>query len=574
MRRVMLTAAAALLVGAASAGADDGSVRVLSDFDRPGRWRISQWSKAKGRIAIRPETAPKLADVKERKKSLGVKIAFPGGEGFRHFTLIPAAPIEPIDRRVLGFSLHLKGAKTGHYVQLNLADADGAERKVDLGRLKFDTWQKLTCRVPGSWPQPLTVKSLTFHDWNVHDPADLTIYLARLAAEVDAADAVGRMPGRWVPVGDPGRAGSWKAYQWNKAPGAVSVRDDFPKQIKPAVGRSGRSLKAEISFAAGSEFQFFQLHPAEPPKSDGRLLAAGCWLKGPASEHYIEFYFTDAKGESVKVAPSPSRLRFGGWRRVSARVPAKWAQPVRFKGIGFHNYGLGAAARIEVGLAEPDLRVASEAEIAAAAKQAAAGRKAARTRKPDPAALKPLPVTGEAVVLSDLNLPGEWRPFRWNKMAGSLRLVDDFPEKLVAAGAMKRALEMRLSFAAGRYQAYRAEPAEGRQIPYPLQQIRLWVKGTGTRHPLEIHLVDAVGKAATARPEPGRLDFEGWRQVTAGIPAGWAQPLTITGVTVANYGVKEAAAIAVRFGRLEVVINAKKKFGGEDDRLNETDDDW
>ena len=95
MRRVMLTAAAALLVGAASAGAGDRSVRVLSDFDRPGRWRISQWSKAKGRIAIRPETAPKLANVKERKKSLGVKIAFPGGEGFRHFTLIPAAPIEP-----------------------------------------------------------------------------------------------------------------------------------------------------------------------------------------------------------------------------------------------------------------------------------------------------------------------------------------------------------------------------------------------------------------------------------------------------------------------------------------------
>jgi len=553
MLRTCATALAAALAAACPAAA--GEARVLTDFTGEGEWTVSQWSKAKGRLAVRPESPPPLGE-KGPGKALGVKISFPGGGGFHFLNLLPAKPFAPVSHKVLSISLWVMGAGTKHYLHATFEDADGKEQKVGLGQLEGEAWQKRTFQVPSSWAQPLTLKSISFHDWGINDPADLTTYLARMEVEVDPKVKVQLARGRPTPVGDLGASGSWRPYEWNKAKGTVTVSPEFPPEAKPAAGRSGKSLKVDVRFAAGGTFEFFQLYPAEPleTKDPNTVVAASCWVKGTGTGHGIEFYFSDGEGKQQKAACSPATLGFDGWKLVRARVPRKWAQPVSFAGLGFHNYGLAEAAEIGFHLAEC---VAEVGEI-------------------EKKVYVPLPrvkLPGAERVYSDLNLPGEWRPGAWNSAVGTVRFADDFPEEVkTAPGELRRCMQVELTFA-GSFQFFGLDPASAEAIPYKVNGVQVWVKGSETPHTIEFHFADADGKGVKVSPKPGRLDFYGWQQLTAAIPKTWAQPLTWKGITIHNYSFREAAEIRIRATRLIVIIDPKQKLGDAHD-ARKTNDNW
>ncbi len=388
MNRTGTYALASIFLAAGLASA--GETRLLSDFAPEGSWKVSRWSKAKARIAVRPESPPQLAG-KAPARALGVKVRFPGGGGFHFVNLLPNDANEPIDRRVLGGHVWLKGAGTRHYVLALFRDAKGDEHKIDLGRLDSRRWQKRTFAIPRNWPQPLTLKGITFHDWGVADPADVTAYLARLTVEVDP--------------------------------------------------------KAKV--------------PADP----------------------------DAAGKRV-YKPLP-RVKLPGAERV----------------------------------------------------------------------------------YSDMNLPGEWRPSPWNRARGKLDVVADFPEEVgTDDGEMRRSLELSLTFPDG-FGFYGLTPPADETIPYHVHGLQLWVKGTETRHTLELRFTTADGKEVKLSPKPSSMDFYGWQQVTARVPRGWSQPLTLTGITIHNHAIRRAAEISLRLTRLTVSIDPKKHLGDLDD-LHATDDDW
>ena len=160
-----------------------------------------------------------------------------------------------------------------------------------------------------------------------------------------------------VAPADLGREGAWQAYQWNKAPGEIAVDADFPPDVKPAAGQTGKSLKVTVQFAAGKTFQFFQVVLPRPWTGDKDVLEASCWIKASATPHYVEFYFTDAAGKNVKVSPRPGRLNFDGWRHARAKIPLNWDQPLKFRGLGFHNWKVEAPAAAIIRLAKFELHV-------------------------------------------------------------------------------------------------------------------------------------------------------------------------------------------------------------------------
>jgi hypothetical protein len=554
IRRLGALAAAATWLVAASVP-PAGEVRLLTDFTGKDEWKVSPWSKAKGRIAIRPESPPQPAGQKEGK-ALGVKISFPGGGGFHFFNLLPTRPSSPISHKVLSVSVHLKGSGAKHYVQATFADADGADRKVELGQLDGQTWQKRSFKVPSTWPQPLRLRSISFHDWGINEPAEITAYLTRMEVEVDPNAKVALARGEPVFVGDPGKAGSWEPFRWNKAKGTVAVADELPGGVKPAPGRSGRSLRLDIRFAAGETFEFFQLHPAEAMemKDPNTIVAARCWMKGSGTPHGIEFYFRDADGKEQKAAARPGRLDFDGWKLVAARVPRKWPQPVSFRGLGFHNHGVKDAAAVTVHLAEVVVEV---------------GQIERKSYVPLPR----VKVPGSQRLYSDLNLPGEWTAYAWNKAAGTLKVVEDFPDEVkTTAGEMRRSLQLLLRFG-GDFQFFSINPAAAEPIPYHVNGMQLWLKGSETPHSIELHFTDAQGKDVKVSPRPGGLDFYGWQQITALIPTAWPQPLTLKGITLHNYSFRERAEVCLRATRLEVIIDPKRKLGAGDDR-HKTNDNW
>lgn len=331
---------AVLTISAPVFAADEA--RPLADLTAKDGWKPEQWNKAEGRLAVRPDFPEAAGDVPAaQKQSLGIKISWPGGEDFRFYNLVPVAASEPIPFKAKSVQVWLSGSNTAHTFQLNFEDGDGKDQKLTLGSVGFTGWKQLKAAIPASWKQPIAFKSLTFHNWDTRAAADATVYATKLEIIVDTAEKVGGNAGEVRPLSDLNLPGEWKAGQYNSASGTVSIAEDFPADLKTEAGAARRSLVADVKFPGfGDGFKFWSLEPTQPTAIPFQLLKLSVWIKGPNVPQFLEFQFKDAQGKAVKVSPSPGTLQFSGWRQVSARIPATFAQPLTFMGVSLHNYGL------------------------------------------------------------------------------------------------------------------------------------------------------------------------------------------------------------------------------------------
>lgn len=326
--------------------------RPLGNLNAAGDWKLEQWNKAQGRFAVRPEfpAEVKTADDKQRA-SLGVKISWPGGEDFRFFSILPSGASDPIPFKATEVRVWVKGSGTEHALEIHFADADDKDVKVGMGTMAIEDWHQVKSPIPASWKQPLSLKSVTWHNWSARQAIDTTAYLAGLEVVVDPAQKWAIATGEARAVSDLNLPGEWKASQWNKATGVVSIADDFPAELKTYAGAPRKSLKADMSFTAftgGDTFKFFTVEPAKSAPVPLKLLEVRFWMKGAQKPHTIEMQFTDKEGKSVKVSPAPGNVNFEGWKQVRAKVPASWAQPVTFKGITIQNWDVKESADFSV----------------------------------------------------------------------------------------------------------------------------------------------------------------------------------------------------------------------------------
>ncbi len=191
----------ALLIGVCSVVNSAEVVKKVTDFNVPGEWKPYQWNKATGKISVRPEFPDELKGKGDEETSLGLKISWPGGEGMRFFTIVPEKQVT-IPFKVSKGSIWIKGTSNGRYLELHFL-ANGQE-KDDKGKLyklggpgafNFDNWRKHEFTIPADWPQPLTIKSVTFHDWGCPQPAEDTFYITRYEFTCDDAQKLGDSTG-------------------------------------------------------------------------------------------------------------------------------------------------------------------------------------------------------------------------------------------------------------------------------------------------------------------------------------------------------------------------------------------
>lgn len=154
----------------------------------------------------------------------------------------------------------------------------------------------------------------------------------------------------------------WKAYQWNKAPGAVTASDSFPEALRTAEGEPRRSLAAAVDWPAGPDFCFFSIVPAVPlPPIAFSASAVSVWVRGSGTGHGLEAHFKDAAGKDVKV--SLGAADFGDWRKLRAKIPASAAQPLTFDSLTLHNWGLVGPDRVTVCFARLEVTVDPAKEL-------------------------------------------------------------------------------------------------------------------------------------------------------------------------------------------------------------------
>jgi hypothetical protein len=186
-------------------------------------------------------------------------------------------------------------------------------------------------------------------------------WLAPTLLSIIATCAFGANPAI-VPLPDAGDSTAWKAYQWNRAKGSVRVSDEYPGGIEVPSGLSGKSLMLEVQFSAGKEaFEFFQILPTTPADVPVDAKEIRFWLKGTDTSHYLELFFLDAEGKAVKTGPKPGRLSFRGWKQLRATLPEDWARPLKFRGLGLHNYGTSEEDELVLYATGFELRLTAEA---------------------------------------------------------------------------------------------------------------------------------------------------------------------------------------------------------------------
>ena len=256
------------LLAAPAGAAAAPETRPLADLDMPGAWVPAQWNSAALRVALERELPPP-APADPDARSLAADVRWPAGSDFRFANLEPHPKPAPIPFRVLSLGLWVKGSGTAHSLEAHFADANGKDVKVGMGDLRSTDWRRLTARVPDDSAQPLTLRSLTLHNWNARGAAETRLLLAGLDASVDTAQRL--VPGPDVP--------------------ALTVANECENGLTPASGRASV------------------------------LLRVSSW-DAPAGPLEVRWRLSDWKGKSVLADKAPITLA-GRWsKRVDVALPA------------------------------------------------------------------------------------------------------------------------------------------------------------------------------------------------------------------------------------------------------------
>ncbi|MDH7570283.1 MAG: flagellar filament outer layer protein FlaA, partial [Armatimonadota bacterium] len=132
-------------------------------------------------------------------------------------------------------------------------------------------------------------------------------------------------------LSDPGLPDEWKTWQWNKTPVALSPDQDFPAAVAAGEGAVRRSLCLRIRWP-DDQYRSLLLEPAAPQEPiPYQVREVGVWVKGAGSAHLLDVRFTDANGKEARLPLGA--LNFEEWRRLSAAVPAEWAQPLTLRSL-------------------------------------------------------------------------------------------------------------------------------------------------------------------------------------------------------------------------------------------------
>jgi len=170
----------------------DESPNVLREISLAG-WRAGAWNKATGALETSSEIPSAADGMDDESHRITANYS---GKGFEFFS------IEPIEGAIPGkcqrVSLWARTPDSGYTWGIKFKDAQGrakvAGKKLERTfKLTPGDWQQLDLLIPSEWEQPLTITSITGHNWNHKaDEASTSLDIYGLTVETDISNVKDR----------------------------------------------------------------------------------------------------------------------------------------------------------------------------------------------------------------------------------------------------------------------------------------------------------------------------------------------------------------------------------------------
>lgn len=160
--------------------------------------------------------------------------------------------------------------------------------------------------------------------------------------------------------------------------------------------------------------------------------------------------------------------------------------------------------------------------------------------------------------LSDLNKAGEWVSEQWDPVPSKLEVRPEFPAELRGQGGEETSLGVKVNWPGGENFVYcNLVPAAAGslKVPFRASALSLWVRGSGTGHYLDLHV---IANGQPMKLELGQMTYDTWRKLEVAIPTDWAQPLTVKGIAIHSWGLPQAVISTCYFPRLEAKGDASQ----------------
>lgn len=142
-------------------------------------------------------------------------------------------------------------------------------------------------------------------------------------------------------------------------------------------------------------------------------------------------------------------------------------------------------------------------------------------------------------IISDLEKT-PWKMSQWNKAVGSFSSA-----KECAAGSEKGAsIKISVNYSGNGFEHLNVYPVTG-VVPGRCRKVSLWAKGSAPKYSWKLTFKDAEGrkKVNGKKLEATIKAIDGeWTKTEFSIPADWAQPITLSGITAHNWNKKNEKA--------------------------------
>jgi hypothetical protein len=162
---------------------------------------------------------------------------------------------------------------------------------------------------------------------------------------------------------------------------------------------------------------------------------------------------------------------------------------------------------------------------------------------------------GETHVVADMTNSDDYKVHQYNNASMEVEPADEIPT-IEGGEGPKKSLKVKVNWPGGDEFHFAVLEIKNGLVPFECDSLGIWVKGSGTRHAIEIAFKGADGTGG--KVVVGSGSSTEWTFLAKPLPSEVQQPITVQSVNIQDWDDKNAGETICYYSRLEAGIDSNK----------------